>query len=88
MLGVTSERFPKGGAFLMNIMGGAGMFSIALVLPVMGAQFDRLGAGAALKAVAVLPAILFVVFGALHLGFKAKGGYKAVKLEGGAPAVE
>jgi MFS transporter len=80
MLGVTSERFPKGGALLMALMGGAGMLSIAIVLPVMGARFDKLGAGAALRAVAVLPVILTVVFGGLYLYYRAAGGYKAVKL--------
>jgi hypothetical protein len=82
MLGVTSERFPKGGALLMNLMGGAGMLAIGIVLPVMGKAFDKAGAGAALKLVAILPVILIGVFGALYLGFRAKGGYKAIKLEG------
>jgi MFS family permease len=80
MLGVTSERFPKGGALLLALMGGAGMLSIAFVLPIMGAQFDKLGAGAALRAVAVLPAVLTAVFGALFLHHRARGGYRAVKL--------
>jgi len=87
MLGVTSERFPKGGSLLMCLMGGAGMLSIAIALPIMGAAFDKQGAGAALKMVAILPVILTVVFGAMFLAFKAKGGYKAEKLEtGAAPA--
>jgi MFS family permease len=86
MLGVTSERFPKGGSLLMCLMGGAGMLSIAIALPIMGAAFDKQGAGAALKMVAILPVILTVVFGAMFLAFKAKGGYKAEKLEAGAAA--
>jgi len=87
MLGVTSERFPKGGSLLMCLMGGAGMLSIAIALPIMGAAFDKQGAGAALKMVAILPVILTVVFGAMFMAFKAKGGYKAEKLEtGAAPA--
>jgi MFS family permease len=81
MLGVTSERFPRGGALLLALMGGAGMLSIAVALPIMGAEFDKLGAGAALRAVAVLPIILTLVFGGLYLYYRAKGGYKAVKLE-------
>jgi MFS family permease len=80
MLGVTSERFPKGGSLLMCLMGGAGMLSIAIALPIMGAAFDKQGAGAALKMVAILPVILTVVFGAMFMVFKAKGGYKAEKL--------
>ena len=75
MLGVTSERFPKGGSLLMCLMGGGGMLSIAIALPIMGSAFDKQGAGAALKMVAILPVILTVVFGAMFLTFKAKGGY-------------
>jgi len=81
MLGVTSELFPKGGALLLALMGGAGMLCIAVVLPIMGAAFDKSGGGAALRTVAVLPIILTVVFGLLFLYYKAKGGYRAVKLD-------
>lgn len=80
MLGITSERFPKGGALLLALMGGGGMLSIALVLPAMGAQFDRLGPGAALRAVAALPVILAIVFAALYLHHRSAGGYRAVEL--------
>lgn len=86
MLGITSELFPRGGALLLALMGGAGMLSIAVVLPVMGAEFDKLGAGAALRAVAVLPIVLTAVFGLLFLYYRAKGGYRAVKLEASSPA--
>jgi len=81
MLGVTSELFPKGGALLLALMGGAGMLCIAVILPIMGAAFDKAGAGAALRTVAVLPIILTVVFGLLFLYYRARGGYRAVKLE-------
>jgi MFS family permease len=86
MLGVTSELFPKGGALLLALMGGAGMLCIAVVLPIMGAEFDKAGAGAALRIVAVLPVILTLVFGALFLYYRARGGYRAVKLEASSPA--
>lgn len=82
MLGVTAERFPKGGALLMSLMGGAGFLSISFVLPVMGAQFDKLGPGAALRSVAVLPVILTVVFGAMYVAFRARGGYRALAIGG------
>jgi MFS family permease len=89
MLGVTSERFPKGGSLLMCLMGGGGMLSIAIALPIMGSAFDKQGAGAALKMVAILPVILTVVFGAMFMVFKAKGGYKAEKLAAsGGPQAE
>lgn len=81
MLGVTSERFPKGGSLLMCLMGGGGMLSIAIALPIMGGAFDKQGAGAALKMVAILPVMLTFVFGALFVYFKAKGGYAAKKLD-------
>ena len=41
MLGVTSERFPKGGAFLLGLMGTAGNLSIQFVLPWMGSIYDE-----------------------------------------------
>jgi MFS family permease len=41
MLGVTAERFPKGGAFLLGIMGSVGNLSIALILPFMGYTYDK-----------------------------------------------
>jgi fucose permease len=83
MLAVTSERFPRGGALLMNIVGGVGMASIAIVLPVMGAQFDALGPAAALRSVAYLPVGLFFVFGAVAMYFRAKGGYVPLSLDAG-----
>ncbi len=78
MLGIVSERFPKGGALAMNLVGGAGMASIAIVLPLMGGALDDLGPGAALTRVSFLAIILVVAFTVIHFGFKAKGGYKAV----------
>ena len=80
MLGVTSELFPRGGALLLALMGGAGMLCIAVVLPIMGRAFDTAGAGAALRSVAALPVILAAVFGALFLYYRSKGGYRAVRL--------
>ena len=80
MLGVTAEQFPRGGALLISLMGGAGMLSVAVALPIMGAKIDQLGAGAALQFVSMLGAILTVVFGALFFYFKARGGYRPVQL--------
>jgi hypothetical protein len=91
MLATASERFPRGGALLMGLMGTAGTLSIQFVLPLMGAIFDRrklelAGGDAAFKAlqpgpelervlsgaaqvsfrsVAILPALLLFVFGAI-----------------------
>jgi hypothetical protein len=105
MLAATSERFPRGGALLMGLMGTAGTLSIYFVLPEMGKIFDNkkieaAGGEAAFKAlsgdaltrvlalasqesfrkVAILPAILLVVFGAIWLHDRSKGGYKPVKI--------
>ena len=85
MLGVTAEQFPRGGALLLGLMGGAGMLSVAVVLPMMGARIDQLGAGAALQFVAGLGVVLAVIFGGLLVYFRARGGYKAVALIAPAP---
>ena len=58
MLGVTAERFPRGGAFLLAIMGGTGNLAVALILPIMGEWYDKAGAAAAFRYVTVLPVVL------------------------------
>ena len=40
MLGVTAERFPKGGAFLLGLMGCVGNLAVAAILPLMGSIYD------------------------------------------------
>ena len=93
MLATASERFPRGGALLLGLMGTAGTLSIQFVLPLMGNIFDRrkvelAGGDAAFRAlqpgpeldrilgmaaqisfrtVALLPAILLIVFAAIRL---------------------
>ncbi len=47
MLAIVSERFPRGGAVAMGLMGFAGGMSIQFVLPQMGAIFDNARAEAA-----------------------------------------
>jgi MFS family permease len=81
MLGVTAERFPKGGALLLAIMGGTGNLSVAFILPIMGGWYDDLGAAAAFRYVGILPVVLTVIFGALYFYYRVKGGYREVKLE-------
>jgi fucose permease len=106
MLATASERFPRGGALLMGLMGTAGTLSIQFVLPVMGSIFDHkkvevAGGDAAFKAlppgpeldrilgiaaqtsfrtVAILPALLLIVFAAIWFYDRSKGGYRAQKL--------
>jgi fucose permease len=93
MLATASERFPRGGALLMGLMGTAGTLSIRFVLPMMGAIYDTkkievaggeaafnalpqgpelervlgIAAQTSFRAVAILPAILLIVFGAIWL---------------------
>jgi MFS family permease len=43
MLGVTAERFPKGGALALALMGSVGNLSISQVLPTMGRIVDHYG---------------------------------------------
>ena len=105
MLATSSERFPRGGALLMGLMGTAGTLSIQFVLPMMGSIYDTkkielaggeaafnslqgdalntvLGAAAqaSFRAVAILPALLLVVFGAIWLYDRRSGGYKVTKI--------
>ncbi len=46
MLGITSERFPQGGAFTMGLMGFAGQFALGVVIFKMGGIRDTLRASA------------------------------------------
>ena len=80
MLGITSERFPQGGAFTMGLMGFAGQFALGLVIFNMGKVRDKVGDGASFKYVAVLAVAPFIVFALWWFKDKAAGGYKAVKL--------
>lgn len=106
MLATASERFPRGGALLLGLMGTAGTLSIQFVLPMMGAIFDRkkveaaggdaafrglppgaeldrvlgIAAQTSFRYVAVLPATLLIVFAAIWLYDRSKGGYKPKKI--------
>ncbi|MGE0128609.1 MAG: sugar MFS transporter [Blastocatellales bacterium] len=80
MLGITSERFPQGGAFTMGLMGFAGQAALGLIIFKMGGVFDEWGAAASFKFVSKLAIIPFVVFAAWWIKDYTTGGYKAVKL--------
>jgi fucose permease len=79
MLGFVSEYLPNTGALGLSLMGGAGMFSTSLILPLMGKWYDDFKSAAVAKGVdanqadaiagsntflkvAIMPAILLVVF--------------------------
>jgi hypothetical protein len=106
MLGAASERFPRGGALLMGLMGTAGTLSVQFFLPIMGNVYDRtklevaggevafnalpsgpeldrvlgIAAQTSFRAVAILPAILLIVFGGIWLYDRSRGGYRATKI--------
>lgn len=106
MLATASERFPRGGALLMGLMGTAGTLSSRFVLPLMGSIYDTkkveaaggevafkalqpgseldrvlgLAAQASFRYVAILPAILLIVFGGIWMYDRSKGGFKATKI--------
>ncbi|GAA4234502.1 hypothetical protein GCM10022291_14070 [Postechiella marina] len=71
MLGFVAEYLPETGAIGLSIMGGAGMFSVSLVLPFMGRLMDGAsGPGEALRTMSILPAILIVAFLGLNFYMK------------------
>lgn len=91
MLGFVAEYLPNTGALGLSIMGGAGMFSTSLIVPIMGHWYDTFRAGAlaggadaaaadaiagsnTFLKVAVMPAILLVVFTVIY--FSRKNFYK------------
>ena len=84
MLGITSERFPKGGALLLSVMGAIGNMAVNLALPVMGRIYDRYGAAQSFRYVTVAPGVLICVFAAMLFYYKTQGGYRAVRIQQGA----
>lgn len=81
MLGITSERFPQGGAFTMGLMGFAGQFALGVVIFNMGKIRDQVGGDAAsFRYVAALAIVPFIVFAIWWIRDYSRGGYKAVKL--------
>lgn len=76
MLGLTSERFPRGGALALAMVGAAGAFSTAVAGPVMGWINNNYGATNVLPVWAVLPVLIALIFGILHLVDRARGGYR------------
>jgi MFS family permease len=76
MLGLTSERFPRGGALALAMVGAAGAFSTAIAGPVMGWINNTYGATNVLPIWAVLPVMIALIFGILHWVDRARGGYR------------
>ena len=70
MLSFVAEYIPESGALGLSIMGGAGMFSVSLILPIMGNIIDNASAHDALKIMSILPAILIILFLGLNIFMK------------------
>jgi MFS family permease len=66
MLGITAERFPRGGGFLLALMGGVGMLSDSFAVPVIGRIYDQSGPAAALRTVSILPVLVCIIFAILY----------------------
>jgi MFS family permease len=96
MLGFVSEYLHETGALGLSLMGGAGMFSTSLILPVMGKWLDNFKQEAIAKGldpatadayagshtfmkVAIMPAILLVVFILIYIA--RRKAYTAHKLQ-------
>ena len=62
MIGSAAEYTPKTGALGMSILGGAGFVATSMVLPIMGESIETAGPQMTLRNMAVLPAILIVLF--------------------------
>ncbi len=70
MLGFVAEYLPETGALGLSVMGGAGMFSVSIVLPIMGRLMDDGGTIEALRTMSILPAILIFAFIGLYVYMK------------------
>ncbi|WP_396626095.1 MFS transporter [Luteitalea sp.] len=80
MIGITSERFPRSGALGMAVIGATGSFATALSGPIMGWLSATYGTDQVLPIWSGLPLLLVVIFGAIYMVDKGKGGYRAEKI--------
>lgn len=83
MLGITSERCPKTGALGLAIIGGTGSFATWVGGPAIGWLNGHFGPAESLRIWALLPVVLAIAFFLVYVNDKARGGYKAEKLETG-----
>ncbi len=80
MLGITSERFPRSGALGLAVIGATGSFATAISGPVMGWLSETYGTDHVLPIWSMLPLVLIVIFGAIYMADKARGGYRAERI--------
>jgi MFS family permease len=76
MLAITSELLPKGGALLINLMGGAGMLSVMVAVPAIGTLMHQYDTARALLVVALLPGLLVIAFASLWVYSRQRGRYR------------
>ena len=70
MLSFVAEYLPESGALGLSVMGGLGMLSAGLFLPIIGGWLENSTGTEALGYMAILPAILIVLFGGLYVYMK------------------
>ena len=78
MLGFVAEEIPESGALGLSVIGGLGMFSVSIILPVMGVFMDTGTQGSeTLRYLSIQPAILILLFGFLYTLYGKKKKVKA-----------
>lgn len=65
-LAFISKNIPESGAFGLSIMGGLGMLSVSIVLPLMGRYLDNSVGTDVIQRISLLPGILFICYGSLY----------------------
>ncbi len=74
MLSFVAENIPQSGALGLSVMGGLGMLSVSIILPLMGYIIDDSSGVAALKYMSILPAILIALFAGLYVYMRKREG--------------
>ncbi|HVY85820.1 MAG TPA: MFS transporter [Caulobacterales bacterium] len=82
MLAAVSHRYPRGGSWTIGLTGVAGAGAIQFVLPKLGAIYDQAkaanggsevaAAAQSFQSVALIPCVLFVIFGIVWLAERRK----------------
>lgn len=71
MISFVAENIPESGALGLSVMGGLGMLSVSIILPIMGKLMDDSMTGIeTIQIMSILPAILIVLFGGLYFYMK------------------
>ncbi len=76
LLGVTADRYPRGGSFLPAVVSAVGMSAAGAIGPVMGAVYDRWGAAMTFRFASGLPLVPLVIFIGFGLWHRSRGGYR------------